>query len=347
MISVLVDTLTQVGKPPIIWTSVDGSRVLVFPYGGRILGLFSPVSDTNFFWTHPALQSGESARAFYQSANWHNSGGDRTWLSPEVDFFLPNYPSLDTYFQPREFDPGSYELTTENGGLTLENRFTSRLSRSKQTAHLLVTKRLAQAPDPLRELNIGGFSQLQYAGFGLCTRLEILQSSGSVELNLWSLLQLPHGGDLIIPTYSRASVIHFMGKIPASDLEITDRFVRYKMHAKGENKIGVPPLYPTGRVGYLLRKGAESSLLVRNFVVNPSAKYLDKPWTAPTSGGAAVQACSIDSNLGAFSELEYHAPAIGASTGHSVCEDTSQVWAFSGPEDVIIRAARLLLCSTL
>jgi hypothetical protein len=210
-----------------------------------------------------------------------------------------------------------------------------------------ITKRLAPALSPLRELNTGGFSQLQYAGFALHTRLEILQSSGAVELNLWSLLQLPHGGDLIIPTYSRASVMHFMGNIPAPDLEITDQFVRYKMRAKGENKIGVSPLCLTGRVGYLLRKGAESSLLVRNFVVNPSAKYLDIPWTEPASAGAAVQTCSIDSNLGAFSELEYHAPAIGGSTGFSVCEDTSQVWAFSGPENAIIHAARLLLCSTL
>src|SRR5579862_6774036 len=129
MISRLVDTLISIDKSPILWTSPDGSRVVVLPYGGRILGLFSPHSDRNFFWTHPALDSVESAKAFYQSTVWHNSGGERTWLSPEVDFFIPNFPSLDTYFQPRVFDPGSYTIDTEVGAPTLRNTFKSKLSR--------------------------------------------------------------------------------------------------------------------------------------------------------------------------------------------------------------------------
>lgn len=347
MRSRLIDTLTRVGKTPATWTSSDGSRILVLPHGGRILGLFSPASEKNFFWTHPALSSVESAEAFYQSADWHNSGGDRTWLSPEVDFFIPNFPSFDIYFQPREFDPGTYELTTENGELVLQNTFTSKLSRPKHTARLQITKRLAPALNPLRELSSNSFSQLEYAGFALHTRLEILESTGPVELNLWSLLQLPHGGDLIIPTFSRASVMHFMGEIGADDLSTTDQFIRYKMCAKGEQKIGVSSLYLSGRIGYLHENGADATLLIRNITVNPSAKYLDMPWESPGPTGAVVQACNVDSKLGAFSELEYHSPAIGGTTGVSICDDTSQLWAFSGSREVILCAARLLLCSTL
>jgi hypothetical protein len=343
----LIDTLTSIGKVPTTWTSSDGSRILVLPYGGRVLGLFPPASDRNFFWTHPALDSIESACAFYESPSWHNSGGDRTWLSPEVDFFIPNFPSFDTYFQPREFDPGAYELTIENGELALKNTFTSRLSRSKYTARMQITKRLTAALNPLRELVSDNFSRLVYAGFTLHTRLEIFESTGPVELNLWNLLQLPHGGDLIIPTFSRASVAHFMGTIAEEDLEVTDQFIRYKMRAKGENKIGVSPLCLTGRVGYLHTDGANAALVIRSIDVNPSAKYLDMPWNSPTPAGSAVQACNIDSNLGAFSELEYHAPAIGGATGLSSYDDTSQVWAFAGPREEVTSAARLLLCSTL
>ena len=347
MIAHLIATLTSTGKTPTMWTSSDGSRILVLPYGGRVLGLFPSTSDKNFFWTHPALDSVDSARAFYQSSSWHNSGGDRTWLSPEVDFFIPNFPSFDTYFQPREFDPGAYELNTENGELVLRNSFTSRLSRSKHTARMRITKRLTSAYNPLRELASGTFSQLEYAGFTLHTRLEIFESTGPVELNLWSLLQLPHGGDLIIPTFSRAAVAHFMGTIAPEDLEITDQFIRYKMRAKGENKIGVSPLCLTGRVGYLRTDGANASLVIRNIALNPSAKYLDMPWNLPMSAGAALQACNIDSNLGAFSELEYHAPAIGGATEISSCDDTSQLWAFTGPREAVSSVARLLLCSAL
>ncbi|WP_158748784.1 DUF6786 family protein [Acidobacterium sp. S8] len=347
MITHLIDTLTGIDKAPTMWTSSDGSRILALPYGGRILGLFTSASDKNFFWTHPALEAVDSARAFYQSSSWHNSGGDRTWLSPEVDFFIPNFPSFDTYFQPREFDPGTYELTTENRELALTNTFTSRLSRSKDTARMRITKRISAALDPLREVDAGTFSQLEYAGFTLQTRLEIFESTGPVELNLWSLLQLPHGGDLIIPTFSRASVVHFMGTIADEDLEVTDQYIRYKMRAEGENKIGVSSLCLAGRVGYLRTDGRNASLVIRNIAVNPSAKYLDMPWNSPMPAGAAVQACNIDSNLGAFSELEYHAPAIGGTSGLSSCDDVSQLWAFTGPRDAVASAARLLLCSAL
>ena len=53
----LIDTLNQVGKSTHVYHSPDGTEVLVLPYGGRILGLFSAGSEENFFWTHSALES--------------------------------------------------------------------------------------------------------------------------------------------------------------------------------------------------------------------------------------------------------------------------------------------------
>ncbi len=150
----LVATLASADKPTETWTSPDGSSALVLPYGGRILGLFAPESEQNFFWTHPALDAAETARDFYKSAQWHNSGGDRTWLAPEVDFFFPNFPNLDPYWQPREFDPGNYQLTTSKGSMVLTNRFTYKLSRSQQTVDLEVSKRLTPAANPLRNFDL-------------------------------------------------------------------------------------------------------------------------------------------------------------------------------------------------
>jgi hypothetical protein len=344
MISTLLSTLLQVGKPAVVWTSPDGSRVVILPYGGRILGLYPWASDKNFFWTHTALRQPETARTFYESTEWHNSGGDRTWLSPEIDFFLPHYPSLDVYHQPREFDPGTYQLTLCDGMPVLENNFVSRLSRSKHTVHLKLTKRVTPACNPLRRLDRGLASQLMYAGFTLDTRLQIMQSSGPVELNLWSLLQLPHGGELIIPTYSRSSVVPFMGQIGDDDLTIDDRSVRYRMRARGEHKIGLPAHSVTGRLAYCWRdEELGTRLVIRNIAVNPSARYLDSPWNRPDSPGAAVEACNVNSSLGAFSELEHHAPAIRSGSGQAMSADVSQTWAFCGPEDGVRRATELLL----
>ena len=122
----LANVLDKVGKPTRRFTSADGTRVLVLPYGGRVLGLFSPQSEENFYWTHPALAAVRTARTFYASDQWHNSGGDRTWLAPEVDLFFPRFPKRDQYFQQRSLDPGNYRVRAANGGLTLVNRLTVR-----------------------------------------------------------------------------------------------------------------------------------------------------------------------------------------------------------------------------
>ncbi len=115
----LLGVLRKAGHPGRVLRMADGTRVLVLPHGGRVLGLFPPKSGENFYWTHPALRSAATARAFYASDDWHNSGGDRTWLAPEADLFLPNYPKLDVYFQPRSLDPGQYRVIESAGGFGL------------------------------------------------------------------------------------------------------------------------------------------------------------------------------------------------------------------------------------
>jgi len=340
----LIDTLASVGKTTETWTSSDGSEVLVLPYGGRILGLFAPRSEQNFFWIHRALDSVDTARAFYQSAGWHNSGGDRTWLAPEVDFFFPKFPELGVYWEPRELDPGDYHMRREGGGLALTNRFSVRLSRYRCAVDLVIGKSLEPALNPLRHLDPALSTQLGYAGYTLRTRLAFASGeAAAVHISLWNLLQLPHGGDLLIPTLSRATVKMYMGQIEGSDLSIADHLIRYKMRAPGKHKFGIQAPTAVGRVGYLHSAGEDSSLVVRNFAIDPSGEYVDVPWSETDSPGSVIEACNIDCNLGQYSELEYHAPAIGGPGGKSSGEDVCQVWAFRGPTEAVLAAARILI----
>jgi hypothetical protein len=344
----LINTLSSCGHPTETWNNPDGSGVLVLPYGGRILGLFAPESSQNFLWTHPALQSIESAKAFYQSDGWHNSGGDRTWIAPEVDFFLPHFPSTDIYFQPRELDPGSYRLTYESGNLTLTNRFSSRLSRSGRTAHLQLTKRLMPARNPLRNSRPELAEKLAYAGYSLSSRLELTdEEEDPPRVGLWSLLQMPFSGELVIPTLSKSAVHIYMGRIDAEDLSVIEGLIRYRTRSVGEHKLGVPAAVVIGRVGYFYTQSGESCLVIRNFQVNPSEEYIDVPWHNTQCDGAAVEACNVNSKLGSFSELEYHAPAIGGRDGRRWCEDESQVWAFRGHEQDIRAVGKTLISPAL
>jgi hypothetical protein len=339
----LLEVLKAAGKPAHVITQPDGTEVLLLPYGGRVLGLFAPGSEENFYWTHPALRSVDTAKSFYASPDWHNSGGDRTWLAPEVDVFLPNYPSREKYFQPRELDPGHYRVSGEGARLHLINRFSLILSRSHRRIALETTKSFAAAPNPLRHERGFVAGDVEYAGCTQRTSLSIVGGDATSPVGLWNLVQMPHGGELLVPTFSRANPKLVFGNIPAEDLVVEDRLVRYRMRQAGEHKIALRAVAMTGRVGYLFEQTGRWALIIRNYVVNPSGEYVDVPWDDPSDLGYSTQACNVNSKLGQFSELEYHIPAIGPGTGRTLCADEAQVWAFRGPLPKIQRICRILL----
>src|SRR5580700_1611299 len=109
----LADNLAAVGKPSQSWQSPDGTRLLILPHGGRILGLFTAADASNFLWVHPDLGSPQTASRVFESGDWQNPGGDRSWLAPEVDFFLPNYPNCDRYSVQSALDPGHYRISRQ------------------------------------------------------------------------------------------------------------------------------------------------------------------------------------------------------------------------------------------
>jgi len=343
----LIKVLSGVGKPTEVYRAPDGSGVLILPYGGRVLGLFAPGSEENFYWTHTALSSVESARAFYASKDWHNSGGDRTWLSPEVDVFFPNYPSLDRYWQPRQLDPGNYRVVRSRDGMKLVNRLSLTLSRSRLKVRVEIGKSVGPAPNPLRyeRLLKDVLARVAYAGYTQYTSLNLVGKAAElpVKLGLWNLVAMPHGGELRGPTYVRAEPKIYFGSISSDDLIVEDHLVRYRMRASGEHKLGIRAVPTAGRVGYLYQSGDTWALIVRNFIVNPSGEYIDVPWKDTDDFGYSTQACNVDSGLGSFSELEYHIPAVGEGTGQIRCDDAAQVWAFRGSEQDIRMVARSLL----
>ena len=170
----LGDSLKGAGKPTEAIPLPGGGTILVLPHGGRVLGLFAAGSGENFFWTHPALASPDTARDFYESGEWQNSGGDRTWLAPEADFFFPDFPNTSKYWQPRALEPGEYRVSKTPGGLRLTNRLQAVLTRSKRTLDLVISKSLSPAPNPLRyERDFGGFPDISYAGYTLQTALDV------------------------------------------------------------------------------------------------------------------------------------------------------------------------------
>lgn len=324
---------------------LGGGTIVVLPHGGRILGLFPPGGGENFFWTNPALLGADSARDLFASEGWHNPGGDRTWLAPEVDFFFPDYPKLDRYVQPRGLDTERYAVALRGGGATLTTAVRATLSRSRIEAEVEIRKEVAEAPNPLRhDRELADLRDVEYAGYRLRTGVRFVggERSSRAWVGAWNLLQLPHGGEMVLPTFGRAEPRVYFGNLSPGDLTVSEGLVIWRMRAPGEHKIGLRAVSCAGRAGYLYRSGERWSLVVRSFRVDPSGEYVDVPPADPHDLGYAFQACSIDSALGAFSELEHHAPAASAASG-GVSEDVSELWAFRGPLAPVRRVAARLL----
>lgn len=341
--------LEKVGMQPHLWESTDGSRAVLLPHGGRVLALFTAQSDENFFWSHPALEDAGVAESFYAGSWWHNSGGDRTWLAPEYELFFPDYPKPDTYFQPRQLDPGEYRLDVSAACASLTNNLQVQLFASGKTVDATIEKTVTPATDPLKQLSEKRFDDLAYAGYTLRTKLTVQGSAGKTDaaLGVWNLLQLPHGGEMFVATHARAEVMPYFGTVPANDLEVYERVVRYRMQAAGEQKIGVGPGRVSGRTAYLHGSDENAALVVRSFTVHPSGRYVDVPFGRQEAEGSAFQACNINSGLGSFAELEYHAPAISVSSGTREMSDKSVLWAYRGPKSSLVEVARLLVSTEL
>lgn len=294
----------------------DGSRLTLLERGGRILGLCPPGDGQNFLWTASAPREDD----------W-NVGGDRTWISPEVDVFVPHFPDTSVFRVPPQLDPGNYRLVGE-GAPRLTMRCTLPLSRLGTMAEIEISKSWTAAPDPLRAHNV------RYAGYTQCT--ELRTPGGLVAL--WNIVQLPHGGEVLIPVHGRATPQIYFGEIPREDFDLVPGLIRCRAHRRGLAKFGIHPISATGRIGYLWGSGSTTNLVVRNVAVNPCARYGDVAWADPRhldEQGCALQVCSLDNELGAYVELEHHAP-MGQS-------DIAQLCAWRGPGQAIRTIAHQLL----
>jgi len=342
----LSTNLERSGRP-VHCINLPAATLVVLPQGGRVIGLYPRGSRENFFWTHDALSSVDSIRRLYAESRWPNPGGDRTWLSPTTELFVSDLDRFwETWREPVAVDPGDYSCREVAGGLTLTNRPTIELRRRKQTVELAMDKTFQPAADPFRH-EPGSVGDYAFAGYTTRSTLAVLREprNSRVPIGLWQLLQLPPGGEMILPTHTRAKPTVIFGKIPRGDVHCELRCIRYRMRSATTAKIAVHAIHLTGRMGYVRKNGDGGlDLVVRNFFVDPSGEYVDTPFDDETARGDAVQACNVsEKDIGSFSEIEHHAPAIGADTGLTTCTDISQVWAFRGSPKVISRIAEVLL----
>ncbi|MFA6107781.1 MAG: hypothetical protein WDA75_03335 [Candidatus Latescibacterota bacterium] len=348
MLDQVIGNLSAADQPTVLLHLPGGARLLVLPFGGRVLSLCPPDSDQSFLWLNPALTNPQTAASYLQQDGWRNPGGDRTWVAPEIDLFVADLGRpFETYQVPAAVDPAAWVVQAQGQDrITLRTTGDLRLMRSRTTVRATIEKTVLPAADPLAE---GGNldSGLSYAGYTQRTVLEVeLARAGQTvaSVGLWSLLQLPQPGEMRVATWIEAGPRVVFGPLEPGELTNSVRLLRWRMEpGSATTKIAVKAGPLAGRAGYLWGRDGIWQLVVRQFGVWPGAAYIDGLWEPPHETGFAFQACAVRAGAESFSELEYHAPAVQTVASANRYQDESRVWAYRGSREAVEAAAHRLL----
>ncbi|WP_309119883.1 DUF6786 family protein [Paenibacillus sp.] len=331
--------LKLAGQPYEVLRGADGGRLLVLVKGGRILDLRASDGYDSALWNDlSAVESGE----------W-NTGGDRTWISPEMDYFMDEY---GIYKVPSQLDPGNWEVIDRSqDGLSLRNECHLRHRSTSAMTALKMEKQISLAANPLT-MNVSalerGLSALHYIGYEVSTSLSIsavpsFPQPASGYCGQWTILQVPAGGSVLVPTIGTVRPMTMFADREPDYVRLSEGGV--SIHCIGSHgfKLSFDALASTGRIGYTRRLNEkEHSLVVRQFTVNPAGVYPDYPPDKPGCLGSCTQVYYDGGKLGGYAELEYQSPALRIDAPGTTTERT-QVFHYTGLSASVAMAAELLL----
>ncbi|HEY4328319.1 MAG TPA: hypothetical protein VGN88_01185, partial [Phycisphaerae bacterium] len=177
-----------------------------------------------------------------------------------------------------------------------------------------------------------------------------------IHFGRWFLIQLvvPKSGYLYVPTSGKGVVTGDYFEATGPDyLKVTETHVRFRLDSLERHKIGIRKTEVLGRGAFLSHAGGaggtggaggdDATLVVRNFLNNPSAHYSDVPLHTPSGTHDSVQSYNHNSGPSGFGELEYHTPGVSRRMPDPRVTDTNQVWVFTGKrEDLVPVAVKLL-----
>ena len=330
-----VRALEQAG----LQTIVVGEKVIVLPFGGRIIGLFPDLMH-NALWINPKLHDPKEASSYISDpgwGGWANLGGDRTWISPEIDTHVGDPKRLfETYKVLSAVDPAAYKTTARSkGAVALTAEMWIHFQRAKVDVTLRVSKKIGSIDAPPIAVEGG----VAFAGYTLETSLQALSDLPSgVHPGVWNILQVPGLGRILIPVRPGVKPRTFFG---TPGFSIEKGVISCPVSSSENLKFALRARHSTGWILYQRDDGDGSTLIVRGYSLGDDAEYFDVAYDDPSGAGYATEVYIDDGNLGGFGEMEYHSPGIISSKGRSIT-DTSQVWAFRGPKDAVEKIRRIV-----
>jgi len=281
-------------------------------------------------------------------------GGDRMWIAPERGLFFKGDSAAEGQVIQNGIDPGNWVVAklTERS-IKLVNEFSADFFyHGGAKVRGIVERSIRRIASPFYHTPrlLPALQRVQFAGYEIASRFELLQSPADEQyFGMWFLIQFPmmDSGYFYAPTAGKTVVTDYYEPTGSDYLRVAENHVRFKLDAKNRHKIGIRKAEALGRMGYLSDGvGGESTLVVRNFLNNPSGHYADIPFQTPRGEAGpqdSIQSYNHNTAQAGFGEMEFHAPGINRAMPEPVVTDVNQVWAFTGMRADLVKLAVKLL----
>lgn len=328
----------------------NGAYALISERGGHIFGPFIKEDSDSLLWMNPVFYYEENFQKVISENNW-NLGGDRNWIAPEIQYIILGRSDPNKVAIPKEMDPGNFclkEIAPNEFVLSQDVMLTARnVAIGKKELHL--ESRIRQIEDPLRVLQ--NYDELidtvTYIGYEQEVCLTE-KTNDDIKSELWNLVQLYPGGEIIIPCSSGMIITDYATQpIDKSHYKKEKNHARFRIDGSYMYKVGINALNTYGRLGYLCTLMNETAyLVVRNYFNNPSSKYIEEPAWKKGHLGDSIHIYNDGGRWGGFGELEVHGQTIGGDSGRSQSRDLLQLWIYVGVVKKIRAISDLLLGSS-
>ena len=317
----------------------DQGRAAVCRLGGRILGLRFKGSEENLLWVSPQIADHALLREAPTKIPG-GIGGERLWFGPEYAFNwdgLPDDQNFSNYVLQPSYDPSAYEwaVTTEEM-ICLKASPTLEDLRDHTRLGFTVKRTISATPPPL-EPDSQCMKGVEFAGLWLQHMLQLDEAPPEKCLDLWHILQIPQGSQILIPTTGPARPLVYFDGHRRGGWECKEDRLAWNVRGTACAKIGLDLDQVTGRFGALRQmQDGKWLLMVYQFPVMPGLQYCDGPDAARARNQIVQLWDGFD-----FGEMEYHSPAVDRD--HPMCVEASLLWCFGGPLESVQGVAQKLL----
>jgi hypothetical protein len=314
-------------------TGTDGAAIILPEYG-RVLGLWPYWRGENALWINPdffrSLQIGS------KQTEWLNPGGDRMWLYPEAEFFVPDqeHPT-ESYSVPQALDPGAYCLTTDKDRFCMENHGSLWAFRAGARIGFKITRRL-RVFDEAEISGLWGTTYLRQAGFEEETVLEIKDSP--IAVGLWNAAYMRTGGRAYLTLERYLSGTALSG-LPAATRELSAGCAAIACGGDAQMRIWLDVVESKSRGAYVFdnEEIGRSTMLLKEIEKGAAAQYAREP-----GGRSSVLGFSCSGSHARSCELGFRSTATGGPAGRKKVAWRTSTWAFSGrTEEVRALVSRL------